>query len=148
MSTKVRSKKREPIPWEQIDWVSVLPTNEQRALSRTLAVVDVGPGRRLLREGTVGHDCYVILTGVAEVRHGEQRIATLGPGDFVGEIGSLAHTPRVADVWSVTELSVGVATEPELMAMLEDCPMLSRRLMRHLSRLAAEGLTGGGGPES
>jgi CRP/FNR family cyclic AMP-dependent transcriptional regulator len=58
----------------------------------------VGEGETLVREGDYSYDLMIIEEGNAEVRHGGDKIAELGPGDFFGEMGVLERDRRNADV--------------------------------------------------
>jgi CRP-like cAMP-binding protein len=44
-------------------------------------------GHVALREGEFAFDLYAIKQGAAEVHRGGRRVATLGAGDFFGELG-------------------------------------------------------------
>jgi CRP/FNR family cyclic AMP-dependent transcriptional regulator len=58
----------------------------------------VGEGETLVREGDYSYDLLIIEEGKAEVRHGDEKLAELGPGDFFGEMGVLERDRRNADV--------------------------------------------------
>jgi CRP/FNR family transcriptional regulator, cyclic AMP receptor protein len=58
----------------------------------------VGEGETLVREGDYSYDLMIIEEGKAEVRHGGDKIAELGAGDFFGEMGVLERDRRNADV--------------------------------------------------
>lgn len=135
-----RTDRRSPL--EDAEWFTTLPAAEQKEMRRHVTVVDIAPGRRLIQQGAFDRCLFLILSGTAEVRHDDRPLAVVGPGHFVGEIGTLANLPRLADVWSVTELTAVVATATELAELLRRCPTLSQRLLRHLADLAAAGLTG------
>ena len=51
----------------------------------------------LIREGERGREFFVIVTGEVEVRRKGRKMATLGPGSFVGEMALLSKIPRVGD---------------------------------------------------
>ena len=55
-------------------------------------------GERILRQGLTGSGFYVILDGTADVRIDGQQRATLGRGDFFGEVSILLGEPPTADV--------------------------------------------------
>ena len=44
-------------------------------------------GHVALREGEFAFDFYAIKQGAVEIQHNGERVATLGPGEFFGEIG-------------------------------------------------------------
>ncbi len=59
-------------------------------------------GERILRQGLTGSGFYVILDGTADVRIDGQQRATLGRGDFFGEVSILLGEPPTADVVAST----------------------------------------------
>ena len=69
-------------------------------------------GDVVFSEGDPGHDFYVIETGEAEVRRGageaQALLATLGPGDFFGEMALIDQAPRNAAVVAKSDLEVVV----------------------------------------
>ena len=66
----------------------------------------VEPGAHLSREGGAGYFFFVIESGTAEVSHGDEVVATLGPGDFFGEAAVLATTRRTATVTAATPMTL------------------------------------------
>jgi CRP/FNR family cyclic AMP-dependent transcriptional regulator len=58
----------------------------------------VGEGEVLVREGDFSAELIAIEEGTAEVRHGDDVVANLGPGDYFGEVGVLGKELRSADV--------------------------------------------------
>jgi CRP/FNR family transcriptional regulator/voltage-gated potassium channel len=66
------------------------------------------PGRVIIREGRVGAAFFLIVSGAVEVIKGietpeEATVATLGAGEFFGEIANMKHSPRSASVRAVEE---------------------------------------------
>lgn len=64
--------------------------------------VMVGAGDRFLTAGSDNDHLWVVVSGQCEVRNGDAIVATLGPGDGVGEISLLEKTPATADVVATT----------------------------------------------
>ena len=64
----------------------------------------VPAGKQLVREGDYAYEFMAIEEGEAEVIRGDDKIATLGPGDFFGEIAVLEKTLRTASVVATTPM--------------------------------------------
>ena len=64
----------------------------------------VPAGKELVREGDYAYEFMAIEEGEAEVLHGGKRVATLGPGDFFGEIAVLEKSLRLASVVALTPM--------------------------------------------
>jgi len=88
-------------------------------------------GDTIVDEGTMGVGFYLILDGKAEVRRGSKVLATLGKGQFFGEMSLIDEKPRSADVvaiaptqcWALTSWSFNalVKTHPEIaLTMLKE----------------------------
>jgi len=55
-------------------------------------------GAPIVSAGEPGHGFYLIINGRVEVKRGDRTIATLGPGDYFGELALIRETPRNATV--------------------------------------------------
>ena len=65
--------------------------------------MDTRPGEDVVRQGDVADALYVIYSGTLKVMSRRQdndqiELASLGPGDYFGEIGLLQGIPRTATV--------------------------------------------------
>ena len=58
----------------------------------------VGEGDTLVREGDFSDQLVAIEEGTADVEHDGETVATLGPGDYFGEVGVLSNEMRGATV--------------------------------------------------
>jgi CRP/FNR family transcriptional regulator, cyclic AMP receptor protein len=103
-------------------------------LARLTEDVDVPAGEVVWHEGAIGYEFCVIVDGEAEVtRHG-QRLATCGPGDFLGEIALIEQVRRTATVTAKTPLRVFVLTGGNLRTVLDHNPEVERKVLRALAR--------------
>ena len=78
--------------------LALLPEPTIEALARATVRVEAEPGELIIREGDRGDRFYVIESGSVEVTKDGRQVASLGPGDFVGEIALLRDVPRTATV--------------------------------------------------
>jgi CRP/FNR family transcriptional regulator, cyclic AMP receptor protein len=63
------------------------------------------------------------------VKRGKRRVATLGPGQYFGELALLDRRPRSATVVSETDMRLLVLAQREFSGVLEAIPSLSRKLL-------------------
>jgi CRP/FNR family transcriptional regulator, cyclic AMP receptor protein len=118
---------------------STLSKKDLSALARVTEDLEVPEGKLLCREGETGREFFVILDGEAEVTKNGNRIATLGPGDFFGEIALVEHRPRTATVAAKTDLRFFVLTSQAFWSLLDHQPEVQRAVLRCLAvRLARE----------
>ncbi len=91
-------------------------------------------GQRILRQGFTGNNFYVILEGEAAIRIDGQDRATLGKGDFFGEISVLLGEPPTADVVALRPLRCLALGGGELESCLVSLPRLMYRLLQAEAR--------------
>jgi CRP/FNR family transcriptional regulator, cyclic AMP receptor protein len=81
--------------------------------------VQVDKGEVLAREGRVGREFFLILSGTVAVTQGGRRVDTLGPGSFFGEVIATRFGPRHATVTALSEVDVLIIGPREFAAMVE-----------------------------
>lgn len=78
-----------------------LEPQQLAALAEAATEVEFGPRQVIVRQGEIGTGFFVIVEGRAKVVRDARTLATLGPGEFFGELSVLDGGPRIAQV--VTE---------------------------------------------
>jgi CRP/FNR family transcriptional regulator, cyclic AMP receptor protein len=102
---------------------------ELEAVARLCTEVDVPSGRVLCREGETGQEFFVLESGSVTVSVGGQQVATLGPGDFFGELALMDAGPRSATVTADGDVRVLVVSRQEFMGLLEQDPVVAVRML-------------------
>ena len=128
---KVESLKRTPL-------FADLSRKELIQLARLADDAEVPEGRVLCKEGDRGQEFFVLVEGKVDVATKGRRLATLGGGDFVGEISLLEPTPRTATVTAKTPLRLFVLTPKDFRRMLDENPSVERKVLRALARRVLE----------
>lgn len=83
---------------------------------------------RLAREGDFGYRFFVVLEGTAVVRIDDEDVATLGPGDFFGEIALLKEERRTAVVQATSRMRIGSMMIWDFRELLEEKPEIAARV--------------------
>jgi CRP-like cAMP-binding protein len=102
-------------------------------IARASDQVSVPAGKVLVEQGTTGRECFMIVDGTAVVRRNHRKIATLGPGDYFGELALLDKGERTATVTAETPLTVLVLGPREFASVLDEVPGLTRKLLATLA---------------
>lgn len=69
-------------------------------------VVHLPPGWGVIWEKTPADAAYFILDGEVSIQRDHQEIATLGAGDFIGEVAIINHQLRSASVVAKTKITL------------------------------------------
>jgi CRP-like cAMP-binding protein len=91
-------------------------------------------GERILRQGLTGSGFFVILDGEASVVVDGAPRATLGRGDFFGEVSILLGEPPVADVVALHPLRCLVLGGPDTEPFLVAHPRVMYRMLQAQAR--------------
>jgi CRP/FNR family transcriptional regulator, cyclic AMP receptor protein len=75
-----------------------LPDEQLRAIAGSAEEVEFPAGRVIARQGEVGTGFFVVVDGTVRVVRDGELLATLGPGEFFGELSILDGQPRIAQV--------------------------------------------------
>lgn len=104
----------------------------ERIADRTVEVAFTD-GHVIARQGEVGTGFFMIASGGARVVRDGRTIATLGPGDFFGELSVLDGQPRVAQVIAAGETTCLALASWDLAAVINEQPSVAVGLLRGLA---------------
>ncbi len=103
--------------------------------------IDLPEGKVLIKEGDSGREFVVLIEGTADVERGGRPVASIGPGDFVGEIALIAKAPRNATVTTTSPVRALVITDRAFRLLLEHSPQIQNGVLTVLAeRLAPTSL--------
>jgi CRP/FNR family transcriptional regulator, cyclic AMP receptor protein len=111
-----------------IEIFSHLSKSELERVAGWLQTQSVPAGHQLVREGAFAHEFFLIEDGEASVLQDGEHIATLGPGDFFGEIGLIETERRTASVVATTPVDVIVMFRPEFEQMKKELPTVADQI--------------------
>lgn len=113
---------------------SDLDRTQLKAVAHTMSEESFPDGQRILRQGFSGAGFFIILDGRVGVRVDGSEVASLGKGDFFGEISLLLGEPPVADVVAVGPVRALQLGGPDLKAFLMAHPQVMYRMLQAVSR--------------
>jgi CRP-like cAMP-binding protein len=87
----------------------------------------------IARQGEIGTGFFVIVTGAARVVRDGVSIATIGPGDFFGELSVLDGRPRTAQVVAEGPTTCLALASWDFEAVLLDQPGVTLAILRGLA---------------
>jgi CRP/FNR family cyclic AMP-dependent transcriptional regulator len=113
---------------------SACSANQLRTIRRQVEEVTVPAGRVLVEEGTMGREFFFIVEGTATVRQGGRKVATLGPGQYFGELSLLDRQPRSATVTADTDMVLLVLDQRRFNGLLDEMPTLAHKLLSAMAQ--------------
>jgi CRP-like cAMP-binding protein len=105
-----------------------LSRDERRVIAQHVDRIDAPEGTELVRQGEFAYEFFVIEDGSAEVLRDGGKIAELGPGDFLGEMGIVGQVVRNATVVTTTDSDVIVMTGQAFRSMARGNPDVARQI--------------------
>lgn len=97
-------------------------TAHMNRIAATGTVVTVPAGWSMITEGSPPDDAYLIMEGTVVVRRHGEEIATLAPGDIIGEISLHEHRLRTATVTAQTPLELLHLARSEFRELYDEIP--------------------------
>ena len=111
-----------------------LSSEQRRAIALGSQDILLAPGQVLFRQGDHGDSFYVIRRGTVDVLLEPaggglpHKLATLGPGDFFGEMSALVGQPRSATIRAATALAAIEICKDALNAIFQADPSVMEEI--------------------
>lgn len=129
-------------PTESLRRVSLfagLDRKELEVLGKLVNEQRYEPGAIIVKSGAGGHGLYIIKAGNVSVVRDGQKVASMGPGQFFGEIAVLDGGPRTADVKAESETVCLTLTSWEVKPLLMDNAAITyKMLLEMVKRLRSQ----------
>ncbi len=110
-----------------------------RKLSDKGFLMNVPAGQLLTEKGLTQREIFVILDGAFEVHDGDRRIALLGPGEVIGEVGFFGTSGRrMASVTAASDGQVLVLRRRFVDELMKSDPACAAEILFGLARVLAD----------
>ena len=103
---------------------------ERKAINQLITPATLAAGTVVARQGRVGHELAIITKGTATVDIDGVTVATLGPGDFFGEVSLLDGGPQTATITADTELGLEVIEHADFTKLVIENPAVTVNILK------------------
>jgi CRP/FNR family cyclic AMP-dependent transcriptional regulator len=117
----------------QVPLFSTCSRKDLQKLGKASDEIEVKEGKVLVEEGKPGHEFFLIEDGTATVRRNNRKVATLGRGQFFGELSLLDRGPRSATVVADTDMTLVVLGQREFLGVIDEVPAMAHKLLAALA---------------
>jgi CRP-like cAMP-binding protein len=111
-----------PLDLERIPLFGSLAAEDIATIAPWFEVREAGPGERLIGEGATGELFFVISEGEVAVTGLGHKIASLGPGEFFGEIALLGYRQHIATVTTSSQARILVLSSDDFNRLRANYP--------------------------
>jgi CRP/FNR family cyclic AMP-dependent transcriptional regulator len=129
-----RTQRRSATALAGVPLFSGFSKRQLRRLASDTDELTFGPGEAVVREGDLGETLFVVLEGEGRVERNGRKVGDVMPGDFFGELAAIDAQPRTASVIALTQLRVLRLFRRHLLAMLEEEPQVTLKLLDGIVR--------------
>jgi CRP-like cAMP-binding protein len=121
-----------------VQMFSACTDKELAQIARACDELAVEDGAVIVEQGAAGEDFFLVGTGEADVVRGGRHVATLGPGQYFGELSLLDDAPRNATVTARTPMTLIRLRRREFSAVLDSWPGVAHKLLQQMARRLRE----------
>jgi CRP/FNR family transcriptional regulator, cyclic AMP receptor protein len=91
-------------------------------------------GHAIVSEGDSGESFFVLTSGKARIERGGREFATLGAGEYFGELALFDPAPRNATVTAVGEVALVAMSREAFLRALDQIPAIRDALLHGMAR--------------
>jgi CRP/FNR family cyclic AMP-dependent transcriptional regulator len=113
---------------KKIDVFSSLDDEHLEHLADIAEETEISAGDKLTKAGAHSYQLFAIESGEVEVKRDDELVATLGPGDVVGEVGVVGRGLRNADVIAKDDVKAIFFTQDRVKQMRRENPDVAEKL--------------------
>jgi len=95
--------------------------------------IDLPEGKKLLHEGELPYEFFLIVAGEVRIERDGQELSVLGPGDFLGEIALVDGGRRTATATTLTPVRLLVLGTREFHSLLNEYPDIRAAVLNELA---------------
>jgi SulP family sulfate permease len=132
------------LPLHEADLTRHMTGDEIGVLTNCLQVVEYAAHSVLCRAGDPADRMWILKRGSVSVRvtvaNMERRLASLGPGCAVGEMGMLENMPRSAHVIADEDVEAYLLTREDFDMILKDHPRIAQAMLVNIAQQLARRL--------
>jgi CRP-like cAMP-binding protein len=126
-----------------VDFLAALPEDAKLRLAEDAHAELYAPGERIIHEGEVGRELFIIRRGRVRVlvrsrSRGEVEVASLGADQFFGEMSLMTGEHRKASVSAAEETELLVINKEAFRPILDNSPDLAKTISDVLAARAKE----------
>jgi CRP-like cAMP-binding protein len=118
---------------KSVSMFSELGRRELEEIAQLVDEVDVPAGRVLMRQGDVGNEMFVVVSGKFRIERNGALLRELGPGAVIGEVALLSEGVRTATITAAEPSQILVAGHREFHRLLQDHPSIQMEIINSLA---------------
>jgi small-conductance mechanosensitive channel/CRP-like cAMP-binding protein len=126
----------------KVDFLRVLSEEQRHRLAEASRIHVYGPGERIVIEGEATTEMFIVKRGTVSILRGKDgspaHVATLGPGEFFGEMALMTGELRNATVRAEMPTKLISVDHAAIKTVLEEAPELATLISRVISERQAE----------
>jgi CRP-like cAMP-binding protein len=123
---------------KQTPLLAGLNQHDLEEVGRLADEVDARAGKVLMRKGDPGSEFFVITDGTVRIERDGRVIATLGRGDFFGDIALVVERPRTATATVETDSRLLVVGHREFHSLMDRFPSIRVSVLESIAIRLAE----------